>query len=143
MPFTNGARIRSRDRNGSGKLLVACGDIDGVQALEKCRAGNYYGLGDNIKRVRRWVHRRCAGDADFGRDVSKSLAHQCARTEDGTDVSPLVPPCVESIRLTCQSCTHGEASASKAYRLSCCVATKTTLCCAPLILRFATHSGCV
>src|SRR6516164_11016432 len=61
---------------------------------------------------------------------------------EGTEVSPVVPPCAESIRLTCHSCTHGEASASKAYRLSCCVAANTTLCCAPLIVRLATHSGC-
>src|SRR5271155_2605346 len=31
---------------------------------------------------------------------------------EGTDVSPGVPPCPESIRFVCHSCTHGFVSAS-------------------------------
>src|SRR6266436_6660748 len=60
----------------------------------------------------------------------------------GTVVSPAVAPCPVSMRLTFHSCVQGLASASKAYRLSCWVATNTTLWTAPLTLRLATHSGC-
>ena len=61
---------------------------------------------------------------------------------DGTDVSPAVAPCAASNSEACHRVRHGEASASNAYTLSCCVATMTTLCCAPLTLRFGIHSGC-
>jgi hypothetical protein len=60
-----------------------------------------------------------------------------------TRVSPeLAAPCAMSIRLACQSGVHGLASASKAYMLSCTVATKTTLCVPPATDRPATHKGC-
>ncbi len=52
------------------------------------------------------------------------------------------PPWLVSIRLTDQRVTQGLVSASKANRLSCAVATNTTLCGAPLTVRLATHSGC-
>src|ERR1700674_2337601 len=61
---------------------------------------------------------------------------------DGTGTSPLVPPWLPSMRLACHSCAQGLASASKAYRLSCWVATSTMLCLAPPTVAFATHSGC-
>src|SRR5579862_3696206 len=61
---------------------------------------------------------------------------------EGTLVSPAVPPCAASIRLTDQSGAQGDASASNAYKLSCAVATRTTLWDAPLIVTLAFQSGC-
>src|SRR5215469_3234759 len=57
-------------------------------------------------------------------------------------ISPAVPPCAVSMRLTRHNCRHGLVSASKAYRLSFEVATNNTLWGAPPIERLPTHSGC-
>jgi len=48
---------------------------------------------------------------------------------EGTEVSELLPPCAASIRFACHNGVQGVVltSASKAYRLSCCVATNATL----------------
>src|ERR1700733_2207469 len=65
--------------------------------------------------------------------------------DDGTGLSPGVPPWDVSSRFTFQSGVQGVVllSASKAYRLSFCVATKTTLCTAELTVRFGTQRGWV
>lgn len=53
-----------------------------------------------------------------------------------TQVSP------DSSKLLDQYVWHGEASASKAYTVSCSVAAMTMLCVPPPIAAFATHRGC-
>src|ERR1700726_159132 len=67
------ARVNDVGRSDIGRaaeLLIASGDVDGVQTLVEGRAGEVYGFGYHIKRTCRWINDRSTGHADLRCDIS-------------------------------------------------------------------------
>ena len=123
------------DDHGASEFLGSGREVQSVEALHVvCRpAAHFLGGGDEIDGVGRRIDDRRPSDTDLIGDVSVSPVSAA-----GT----VVTPAVGLVKFTCHSGLLLLPSASKAYTLSCSVATITMLwypC--PGMFTFSTYSG--